>query len=141
MSKKDVENNETTTEKKLGGITGKGFVPGVSGNPGGRPKEYNFKEAIKEALKSEDKHTKRENIVAIVDKAVSMAKRGNLGAIKWLADRYEGTPMQSININPDSPIRPFSIEDQYGNILMCDKNDGRFIVEKIGEQEDVITIG
>lgn len=32
-----VENNEIST-KKLGGITGKGFMPGVSGNPGGRPK-------------------------------------------------------------------------------------------------------
>lgn len=33
----DVGNNEETT-KKLGGITGKGFMPGVSGNPSGRPK-------------------------------------------------------------------------------------------------------
>ena len=31
-----VENNTETT--KLGGITGKGFMPGQSGNPGGRPK-------------------------------------------------------------------------------------------------------
>ena len=27
-----------TTKKQRGGITGKGFVPGVSGNPEGRPK-------------------------------------------------------------------------------------------------------
>lgn len=33
----DVANNEKST-KKLGGITGKGFMPGVSGNPSGRPK-------------------------------------------------------------------------------------------------------
>ena len=32
-----VENNGATTEG-LGGITGKGFRPGQSGNPGGRPK-------------------------------------------------------------------------------------------------------
>lgn len=32
-----VENNKKTT-KKLGGCTGKGFMPGKSGNPGGRPK-------------------------------------------------------------------------------------------------------
>lgn len=34
----NVDNNETNNEYKLGGITGKGFMPGVSGNPGGRPK-------------------------------------------------------------------------------------------------------
>ena len=34
----NVENNESSNEKLLGGITGKGFMPGVSGNPGGRPK-------------------------------------------------------------------------------------------------------
>lgn len=32
-----VENNEKAT--RLGGITGKGFMPGQSGNPGGRPKD------------------------------------------------------------------------------------------------------
>ena len=43
----NVENNEKTT-KKLGGITGKGFMPGQSGNPGGRPrnplKDFSLKE-------------------------------------------------------------------------------------------------
>lgn len=33
----NVENNAEST--KLGGITGKGFMPGISGNPGGRPKD------------------------------------------------------------------------------------------------------
>ena len=37
MSIESVANNEKTT-KKLGGITGKGFMPGKSGNPSGRPK-------------------------------------------------------------------------------------------------------
>jgi hypothetical protein len=34
----EVANNEQNNEYKLGGITGKGFMPGVSGNPSGRPK-------------------------------------------------------------------------------------------------------
>ena len=36
----DVINNEETTkkDKMLGGVTGKGFMPGQSGNPSGRPK-------------------------------------------------------------------------------------------------------
>jgi hypothetical protein len=37
--KKRVQNNARTTGKKLGGVTGKGFRPGTSGNPGGRPKD------------------------------------------------------------------------------------------------------
>lgn len=38
MSEENVANNENNNEYKLGGITGKGFMPGVSGNPSGRPK-------------------------------------------------------------------------------------------------------
>jgi hypothetical protein len=34
-----VQNNAKTTGKRPGGITGKGFMPGKSGNPGGRPKK------------------------------------------------------------------------------------------------------
>lgn len=30
--------NKQNKEYKLGGVTGKGFMPGVSGNPSGRPK-------------------------------------------------------------------------------------------------------
>lgn len=35
--KQGVENNEN---QRLGGVTGKGFVPGRSGNPAGRPGGY-----------------------------------------------------------------------------------------------------
>ena len=34
-----VANNTESTKKKLGGITGKGFMPGKSGNPSGRPRD------------------------------------------------------------------------------------------------------
>ena len=38
VNSESVENNKENNGKKLGGITGKGFMPGQSGNPGGRPK-------------------------------------------------------------------------------------------------------
>jgi len=39
-----------TYTKKLGGKTGKGFLPGVSGNPAGRPKGKTIKERVREWL-------------------------------------------------------------------------------------------
>lgn len=33
-----VQNHDGTTSKQMGGVTGKGFLPGNRANPGGRPK-------------------------------------------------------------------------------------------------------
>lgn len=40
-----------TTAKQRGGVTGKGFMPGVSGNPGGRPRS---ERALLEKMYGED---------------------------------------------------------------------------------------
>src|ERR1700688_2066009 len=37
-------------EKRAGGVTGKGFLPGVSGNPNGRPRTAKFSEATRQLL-------------------------------------------------------------------------------------------
>ena len=39
---KRVDMQHKTTVKKLGGVTGKGFMPGKSGNPAGRPVAFDF---------------------------------------------------------------------------------------------------
>ena len=41
---------EEHKEKKLGGCTGKGFLPGKSGNPGGRPRRKWLTEVTEELL-------------------------------------------------------------------------------------------
>jgi hypothetical protein len=51
--KKPVANNAKST-KKPGGITGKGFTPGKSGNPNGRPKSADFVEAVRDFLAEYD---------------------------------------------------------------------------------------
>lgn len=54
MSLKNNGNNGhplKTTKKQRGGVTGKGFMPGKSGNPGGRPKVLSeARDAVKEWL-------------------------------------------------------------------------------------------
>ena len=111
MSKSEL--NDIATVKQLGGCTGKGFKPGQSGNPGGRKKNPEFQKAIKEALEDTDPKTRQQNIVVIVNKAVEMAKAGNLPAMRWLSDRLDGTPRQSINVDNSQyqePIRVFMRE-------------------------------
>ncbi len=44
--------NEPINGKLLGGITGKGFLPGVSGNPSGRPKRKPFTRALELVLRT-----------------------------------------------------------------------------------------
>lgn len=65
---------------------------GVSGNPGGRPKTLPVADAIKAELAK--KKGKVENAQLIAKKLVELAIAGDLEAIKILADRAEGKPMQ-----------------------------------------------
>lgn len=44
-----------TTRKQRGGVTGKGFLPGQSGNPAGRPRTAKFNEAAREVAAEIDK--------------------------------------------------------------------------------------
>ncbi len=135
-----VESNEKAT-KKLGGVTGRGFMPGKSGNPGGRKKEYDFKKALNEALNETDEKTKQLNIVAIVNKAVSMAKGGDMKAITWIANRLEGIPRQSLDVNTNEmgAINIWTtIRDKDGNEIWTTEKVVE--VEKLGEHPEATTI-
>jgi len=113
------------------------FLSGYSGNVGGRPKGYNFKKALAHALNDTDVETAKMNIVAIVDKAVQMAKDGNIKAIAWVADRFEGKPQQRVDVNDKTDedgnyIVFTTIEDETGIILFT--SDRIIKVKEIGEK-------
>jgi len=112
------------------------FMPGVSGNEGGRPKGYNFKKALGDALNETDPVSKKLNIIAIVEKAISMAKRGDMKAITWVSNRLDGIPKQSLDIqNTDSPINIWTtIRDKNGNEIWTTEKVVE--VEKLGDQDE-----
>ena len=85
-----------TPETRPGGITGKGFLPGRSGNPGGRPT------GLAEKVRKE---TKDGSLIIKLMIAVAEGKKigdqkpkiqDRLDAARWLADRGWGKPVQAM---------------------------------------------
>jgi hypothetical protein len=87
-----VENSAVTTRR--GGITGAGFMPGATGNPGGRPK--GLARRVRE-LVGDDGHEIAEFMFSIMsDGAARTADR--MEAARWLADRGFGKAIQAVDI-------------------------------------------
>jgi Family of unknown function (DUF5681) len=83
------ENNGKTT--MLGGMTGSGFLPGQSGNPGGRPKGLSRRGR---ELVGDDGEVIAEYMLSVMhDEKARTADR--LEAAKWLADRGLAGPSRT----------------------------------------------
>jgi hypothetical protein len=88
-----VQSNGQTT--RPGGVTGAGFKPGVSGNPGGRPKGLSRR--VRE-LVGENGEAIAEYMLSVMnDERARTADR--LEAGKWLADRGFGRALQALDID------------------------------------------
>jgi len=92
----NVANNQQSTEKLLGGITGKGFMPGQSGNPSGRPKKKPITDLFEELMADPE-------LVAGFKSAIvkSIMKGGMAGVMymKEAADRLEGKVTQPMDVD------------------------------------------
>ena len=82
-------------KNNVGGITGKGFKPGQSGNPKGRAKKGNaIADILNELLeKKKDGKTVR---TQILEKVTTMALSGDRWAVEFLADRTEGKALERV---------------------------------------------
>jgi hypothetical protein len=80
-----VQNNRGTT---AGGITGRGFAPGQSGNPGGRPKGLTRR--VRELVGEDGELIADYMLSVMTDEGARTAER--LEAARWLADRGFGKP-------------------------------------------------
>jgi len=109
---KTVKNAEVAPEKKTAQVTapGRPFKKGESGNPKGRPKKgTTWKDVItrltNQARIDESDEKKQKKLVKelIIKKQIELAMAGDKHATKFLAEREEGMPRQSIDYTEHDP--------------------------------------
>ena len=81
-----------------GGITGKGFKPGISGNPNGRPKKENCVSDLLRNKGDEIQDDGKTKLQAVIDTLYLRASQGELKAIDMIFDRLEGKPAQKLEV-------------------------------------------
>jgi len=116
------ENVETTTKKQLGGITGKGFVPGRSGNPAGRPKgSFSLVEMIKKKLQEIPEGKDRTYAEYFVEQIMKKSViEGDTSMMKDMINRVDGMPRQNIGLDGGAEGLPINI---LNNVLSNDINE------------------
>lgn len=95
--KQSVENNT----KRTGGVTGKGFMPGKSGNPGGRPKKLPLTAIYEEILADV---TDRADIKDTVRKIVKQGRMSAVLQLREMAERVEGKVTQSVQVDGEISV-------------------------------------
>ncbi len=101
-----------STEEKTGRVAGFAtrFPKGTSGNPKGRPKKgTTWKDVITRAtnqvrlVEADGKKQKQRVKELIIKKQIELAMAGDKHATKFLAEREEGMPRQSIDYTEHEP--------------------------------------
>lgn len=104
--------NVTGGQRRLGGITGKGFMPGRSGNPNGlNGRQKGLAAVVRESTDDGRllvllmcRIARGETQESLVRPSIS----GRIEAVKWLADRGWGKARDSVDIDSETR-RPFQV--------------------------------
>ena len=94
-----VENNVDAT--LLGGASGRGFRPGQSGNPGGRPK--GLARRVRELVGADGERILNVFVGVMTDPTARTADR--MEAARWLADRGWGKAPPVVDLDATDPTR------------------------------------
>ncbi|HXG84822.1 MAG TPA: DUF5681 domain-containing protein [Pyrinomonadaceae bacterium] len=95
-------NAKQTQKNKFapGNKIGNRFKKGETGNPNGRPKLTRLTDALREQLAETNPDAPEETQAEQIARAlISEAKTGNVQAIREIADRTEGKPMQKVDLD------------------------------------------
>ena len=93
-------------QKRVGGVTGHGFMPGHSGNPKGRPRIRGLLNALKAKVQETgpDGRSIEEQLVdVLVEEALS--GRNRLPALEEIFNRLEGRAHQTLAVDLNQEIR------------------------------------
>lgn len=103
---------------------------GVSGNPGGRPKRDSITAALRDQLEVQNTDFNGSVADAIAATLIRLALRGDVRAIREIADRTEGRPRQQLQIDASATAShdggPFDFS--------------RFTDEQLKQLEDLLEI-
>lgn len=109
-----MDNSTENQESKTGEIRDEQgrFVPGVSGNPDGRPKETEEEKLAKKAREKfieEYIQNLTEALPQITPVLIQKASEGDMNAIKEVNDRVMGKARQNIGLDGGDKDKPISI--------------------------------
>jgi Family of unknown function (DUF5681) len=85
-------------EKLPGGITGKGFMPGQSGNPGGRPRTAKFSDAVRQ-LSAELGSKGKTGAEQLAENCFKRALKGSARHAELFLSYAEGRPKQGVELS------------------------------------------
>jgi hypothetical protein len=98
MDPKTTPKQREHCEKRPGGITGKGFLPGSSGNPLGRPRTAKFSEAARR-LAEEIGQNGRTGAEELAEYCFHRALKGSVRHAELFLHYTEGKPKQGVELS------------------------------------------
>ena len=88
------------------------YLPGASGNPGGRPKgSVSLVGALRRELERRQ-DSGQPGIEVVAARLVDLAVDGDLRAVREIADRLDGKPTQAVDLHASEPfvLKPIVLE-------------------------------
>ena len=88
------------------------FTKGKSGNPGGRPRKKLIDRCLQELLLEDDSKKAAE----LAQKVLDLATAGDMDAIRFIAERTEGKPLQKMELSGGLEYREMTDEEVHARI-------------------------